>query len=80
MDKASQFIPNNFLVKSKVREFRQLAVTIARLILKLTLATSKKIEKIRFDYAANTGLRIAHVQTVATEFPPITTEKKYWRK
>lgn len=78
---ADQFdlIPGNSLITKTPEEGRQLAVKMARLIIKLTQPDADVRERLRPDYAEDAGLLIAVGQVVATEFATIAAANNYWR-
>ncbi|KAM3094424.1 hexameric tyrosine-coordinated heme protein [Phormidesmis sp. 146-35] len=61
-------IPNNSLITKTPDEGRQLAVTMARLIIKLTQPDEEKRKQLREVYGSDAMMLIAIGQTVATEF------------
>ena len=75
----TKLIPNNSLITATPEEGRQLAVKLARLIIKLTQPDAKMREKLRPNYAEDAGLLIAIGQTVATEFATIAAANNYWK-
>jgi len=79
MDHSIQLVPNNTLITSTPEEGRQLAVKMARLIIKITQPDAEKREKMRANYSEDPGLIIATGQTVATEFATIAAANNYWR-
>jgi Hexameric tyrosine-coordinated heme protein (HTHP) len=74
-----QLIPNNSLITSTPEEGRQLAVKMARLIIKVTQPDDQIREKLRPIYAEDPSMLIAVGQTVATEFATIAAANNYWR-
>lgn len=74
-----QLIPNNSLITQTPEEGRQLAVKMARLIIKLTQPDAGVREKLRPDYANDAAMLIAIGQVVATEFATIAAANNYWR-
>ncbi len=74
-----QLVPNNSLITKTPEEGRQLAVKMARLIIKVTQPDAEIREKLRPKYAEDAGLLIAVGQTVATEFATIAAANNYWR-
>jgi hypothetical protein len=74
-----QLVPNNSLLTATPEEGRQLAVKMARLIIKITQPDSEMREKMRPIYAEDPGLLIAVGQTVATEFATISAANNYWK-
>lgn len=73
-------IPNNSLLTETPEEVRQLAVTMARLIIKLTQPDEAKRSQMRDAYANDAMMLIAVGQVVATEFATISAANNYWRK
>lgn len=74
-----QLIPNNSLITATPEEGRQLAVKMARLIIKLTQPDAAIREKIRPKYADDATLLIAIGHTVAIEFNTIAQANNFWR-
>lgn len=74
-----QLIPNNSLITSTPEEGRQLAVKMARLIIKVTQPDASVREKLRPIYAEDAAMLIAIGQTVATEFATIAAANNYWK-
>ncbi len=79
MENLIQLVPNNTLITPTPEEGRQLAVKMARLIMKITQPDVEKREKMRSEYAEDPGLLIAIGQTVAHEFATIAAANNYWR-
>ena len=79
MSEEVQLIPNNSLITNTPEEGRQLAVKMARLIIKITQPDAEMREKLRPDYAEDAGLLIAIGQVVATECATIAAANNYWR-
>lgn len=75
-----QLIPNDSLLTNTPEEGRQLAVKMARLIIKITQPDASVREKLRPIYAEDATMLIAIGQTVATEFATIAAANNYWRK
>jgi Hexameric tyrosine-coordinated heme protein (HTHP) len=73
-------IPNNSLLTDTPEEGRQLAVKMARLIIKLTQPDEEKRNQLRDVYGNDAMMLIAVGQTVATEFATIAAANNYWRK
>lgn len=76
---AITLIPNNSLIVATPEEGRQLAVKMARLIIKLTQPDDAKRKEQRDIYANDPALLIQIGQTVATEFATIAAANNYWR-
>ncbi|WP_347174612.1 hexameric tyrosine-coordinated heme protein [Polaribacter uvawellassae] len=79
MSEQVQLIPNNSLLTKTPEEGRQLAVKMARLIIKITQPDAKMREKMRPMYAEDAAMLIAIGQTVATEFATIAAANNYWK-
>ena len=79
MSEEVKLIPNNTLITNTPEEGRQLAVKMARLIIKITQPDPAMREKLRPDYAEDAGMLIAVGQVVATEFATIAAANNYWR-
>ncbi|WP_133645313.1 hexameric tyrosine-coordinated heme protein [Paraburkholderia flava] len=73
-------VPGNSLITETPEEGRQLAVKMARLIVKATQPDETVREKLRAVYAndASMLLQVGHV--VAIEFKTIAAANDYWRK
>ncbi|MGH1517687.1 hexameric tyrosine-coordinated heme protein [Chryseobacterium sp. JK1] len=78
MSEPIQLIPNNSLITKTPEEGRQLAVKMARLIIKVTQPDADIREKMRPVYAEDASMLIAIGQTVATEFATIAAANNYW--
>lgn len=74
-----QLIPSGTLITSTPEEGRQLAVKMARLIIKVTQPDASIREKLRPIYAEDAAMLIAIGQTVATEFATIAAANNYWK-
>ncbi len=79
MSDQTVLIPGNSLITSTPEEGRQLAVKMARLIIKATQPDAGIREKIRPQYAEDGAMLIAIGATVATEFATIAAANNYWR-
>ena len=79
MSEEVKLIPNNSLITNTPEEGRQLAVKMARLIIKITQPDPAMREKLRPDYAEDAGLLMAVGQVVATEFATIAAANNYWK-
>lgn len=73
-------VPNNSLLTETPEAGRQLAVKMARLIIKLTQPDEAKRLQLRDVYGNDAMMLIAVGQTVATEFATIAAANNYWRK
>jgi glycerate-2-kinase len=80
MSESIQLIPNGSLITNSPEEGRQLAVKMARSIIKVTQPDAAVREKLRPLYAKDAGLLIAIGQTIATEFATIAAANNFWRK
>ncbi|UOQ69648.1 hexameric tyrosine-coordinated heme protein [Hymenobacter volaticus] len=74
-----QLVPGNSLRTATPEEGRQLAVKMARLVIKLTQPDDEKRRQQRAIYAENPMMLIAIGQTVAAEFATIAAANNYWR-
>ncbi len=74
-----KLIPNDSLIVTTPEEGRQLAVKMARLIIKLTQPDEEKRKQQRDIYANDPIMLIQIGQTVATEFATIAAANNYWR-
>lgn len=79
MTEPVQLVPNNSLITKTPEEGRQLAVKMARLIIKVTQPDASMREKLRPIYAEDAAMLIAIGQTVATEFATIAAANNYWK-
>jgi hypothetical protein len=77
---AIALIPNNSLLTETPEEGRQLAVKMARLIVKLTQPDEAKRQQMRSVYDSDAMMLIAASQVVATEFATIAAANNYWRE
>ena len=74
-----ELIPNNTLITATPEEGRQLAVKMARLIIKLTQPDADKRTEQREVYANDPIMLIQIGQTVALEFATIAKANNYWK-
>ncbi|SDX53276.1 hexameric tyrosine-coordinated heme protein [Aequorivita viscosa] len=79
MSEAVQMIPGNSLITKTPEEGRQLAVKMARLVIKVTQPDAEVREKLRPVYAEDAAMLLAVGQVVATEFATIAAANNYWR-
>lgn len=79
MSEHIELIPKNTLITNTPEEGRQLAVKMARLIIKVTQPDAEVRGKLRPIYAEDASMLIAIGQTVATEFAIIAAANNYWR-
>jgi len=80
MQQQIELIPGNSLITETPEQGRQLAVKIARLIIKNTQPDAEVRERLRPIYANDAAMLIAIGQTVALEFATIATANNYWKK
>jgi hypothetical protein len=73
-------VPNNSLITATPEEGRQLAITMARLIVKLTQPDEAKRKELREAYANDAMMLIEVGHVVAIEFATIAAANNYWRK
>jgi hypothetical protein len=73
-------IPNNSLMTTTAEEGRQLAIKIARLVIKATQPDAVVREKLRNVYANDAGFLLQVGQITAIEFATIASANQYWRK
>ncbi|HLW31788.1 MAG TPA: hexameric tyrosine-coordinated heme protein [Aequorivita sp.] len=74
-----KLVPGNSLITKSPEEGRQLAVKMARLIIKVTQPDAAVRDKLRPVYAEDAAMLIAVGQVVATEFATIAAANNYWR-
>ncbi|MEM7296715.1 MAG: hexameric tyrosine-coordinated heme protein [Bacteroidota bacterium] len=79
MSEQVSLIPENSLITETPEEGRQLAVKLARLIIKITQPDADIREKLRPKYAEDPAMLIAIGATVAQEFATIAQANNYWR-
>ena len=72
-------VPGNSLITKTPEEGRQLAVKMARLVIKATQPDASVREKLRPIYAEDAAMLIAVGQVVATEFATIAAANNYWK-
>lgn len=72
-------VPGNSLITATPEEGRQLAMKMARLVIRVTQPDAARREVMREEYANNPMMLIAIGQTVATEFATIAAANDYWR-
>ncbi|BAC91595.1 hexameric tyrosine-coordinated heme protein [Gloeobacter violaceus] len=73
-------VPDNTLITATAEEGRQLAVKMARLIIKLTQPDEEKRKQLREVYGNDAMMLIAVGQVVAAEFATIAAANNYWRR
>ncbi len=74
-----QLVPNNTLLTNSPEEGRQLAMKMARLVIKATQPDTAVRERLRPVYAEDPALLIALGQNVALEFAVIAAANNYWK-
>ena len=74
-----ELVPGNSLRTSTPEEGRQLAVKMARLIMKFTQPDADARTRQREVYANDPGMLIALGHVVALEFSTIAAANDYWR-
>lgn len=79
MSEQTTLIPGNTLITKTPEEGRQLAVKMARLIIKATQPNAEIREKLRPTYAEDASMLIAIGATVASEFATIAQANNFWR-
>lgn len=80
MQQQIELIPGNTLITETPEQGRQLAVKMARLIIKATQPDAEVRERLRPIYANDAAMLIAIGQTVALEFATIAAANNYWNK
>ncbi|AIO43625.1 hypothetical protein DM44_7029 [Burkholderia cepacia] len=73
-------VPNNSLITPTVEEGRQLAIKMARLVIKATQPDAAVRDKLRDVYANDPGMLLQVGNIVALEFATIAAANNYWRK
>ncbi|KAF1020765.1 MAG: hypothetical protein GAK37_03535 [Pseudomonas sp.] len=73
-------IPNNSLITETAEDGRQLAIKMARLVIKATQPDEAVRNRLRDVYANDAAMLIAIGQVVATEFATIAAANNYWKK
>jgi len=79
MSENPQLIPGNTLITASPEEGRQLAIKMARLIIKATQPDAQVREKLREIYASDAGMLLMAGHTVAVEFATIAAANNFWR-
>lgn len=79
MSESVQLIPGDSLITATPQEGRELAIKMARLIIKVTQPDAEVRGRLRGVYAEDAAMLIAVGQTVATEFATIAAANNYWR-
>ena len=73
-------VPGNSLITATPEEGRQLAVKMARLVVKFTQPDAEIRQKLREAYANDPNMLILITQVVATEFATIAAANNFWHK
>ncbi|NNN37507.1 hypothetical protein HLK59_45715 [Streptomyces sp. S3(2020)] len=74
-----ELVPNDTLKTATPQEGRELAIKMARLVIKATQPDAEVRERLRPIYAESPDSLIAIGQVVATEFATIAAANDYWR-
>ena len=72
-------VPNNTLITATPEEGRQLAVKLARLVVKATQPDEDVRKRLRDVYANDASFLLQVTQVTATEFATIAAANGYWR-
>ena len=72
-------VPNNTLITASPEEGRQLAIKLARLVIKTTQPDEAVRDRLRDVYANDAGMLLQIGQIVAAEFASIAAANHYWR-
>ena len=72
-------VPNNTLITATPEEGRQLAVKLARLVVKATQPDEEVRKRLREVYANDASFLLQVTQVTATEFATIAAANGYWR-
>lgn len=75
----STLIPNNTLITATPEEGRQLAIKMARLVIKATQPSAEIRDQLRVKYGSDAAMLIQVSQVVAIEFQTIAAANNYWR-
>lgn len=73
-------VPTNSLTTATPEEGRQLAIKLARLVVKYAQPDEARRKALREVYANDAAMLIALVQVVAVEFSTIAAANNYWRE
>lgn len=74
-----ELIPGGSLVTATPEEGRQLAMKLARMIIKATQPDAEERTRQRGIYSTEPSMMIALGQTVAIEFSTIAAANDYWK-
>lgn len=72
-------VPNNSLITATPEEGRQMAIKLARLVIKTTQPEEAVRSKLRDVYANDAGMLLQIGQIVAIEFATIAAANNYWK-
>ena len=72
-------VPNNTLITANPEEGRQLAIKLARLVVKATQPDEAARKRLRDVYANDASFLIQVSQVTAIEFSTIAAANDYWR-
>lgn len=72
-------IPNNTLITATPEEGRQLALKLARLIVKATQPDEEVRKRLRDVYANDAGFLLQVCHVTAIEFATVAAANGYWR-
>ena len=72
-------VPNNTLITANPEEGRQLAIKLARLVVKATQPDEAVRRRLRDVYANDASFLIQVSQVTAIEFSTIAAANDYWR-
>ncbi|NER13666.1 hypothetical protein GWK08_09470 [Leptobacterium flavescens] len=80
MSQEYKLIPNNSLITDTPEQGRELAIKMARLVVKATQSDAKIREKLRPVYAEDPSMLLDVGKVVAIEFQTIAAANNYWNK
>jgi hypothetical protein len=72
-------VPNNTLITATPEDGRQLAIKLARLVIKATQPDEEARKRLRDVYANDAGFLLQVGQVTAIEFATIAAANNYWR-
>ena len=75
----AMLVPTNSLITETPQEGRELAMMMARLVIKATQPDDDTRSRLREVYANDAAMLIQASQVVATEFATIAAANHYWR-
>ncbi|MFL9929675.1 hexameric tyrosine-coordinated heme protein [Paraburkholderia sp. RL18-103-BIB-C] len=76
---STTLVPDNTLITATPEEGRQLAIKMARLVIKATQPDDSIRSKLRDVYANDAAMLIQAGHVVAIEFATIAAANNYWR-